>query len=182
MLIRGAVLQMLQSPPSRRSQRNSRAPTPEPLYSDNGAIPLRINSIASKIYEKAAAQPSHPGGRLSVPGECSLLNFMNRHTVTHPSRSTSPRAAKRNQRSLVIAAAAPLRAANPASAAQLLKRAHAESQAGKTASAILDYERAQWLAPHATTIVNQLPSVRAQAGLAASARSPLSRATPCAEL
>ena len=118
------------------------------------------------------------------PGECSLLNSMNRHTVTHPSRSTSPRAARRNRRSLVIAAvalglaaAAPLRAADPGSAAQLLERAHAESQAGQTAPAILDYERAQWLAPHATTIANQLASVRAQAGLAAPERSPLSRAT-----
>ena len=118
------------------------------------------------------------------PGECSLLNSMNRHTVTHPSRSTLPKAAKRNWRSLVIAAialglaaAAPLRAADPGSAAQLLERAHAESQAGKTAPAILNYERAQWLAPRATTIANQLASVRAQAGLAAPERPPLSRAT-----
>ena len=70
-----------------------------------------------------------------------------------------------------------LRAADPGSAAQLLERAHAESQARQTAPAILDYERAQWLAPHATTIANQLASVRAQAGLAAPERSPLSRAT-----
>jgi len=118
------------------------------------------------------------------PGEFSLLNSMNRHTATHPSLSTSPRAAERNRRSLVVAAialglaaAAPSRAADPGSAAQLVERAHAESQAGQTAPAILDYERAQWLAPHATTIANQLASVRAQAGLATPERSTLSRAT-----
>jgi len=125
-----------------------------------------------------------PGDDYPSPGECSLLNSMNRHTVTHPSQSTSPRAAKPNRRSLLIAAivlgvaaAAPLHAANPDSAAQLLVRAHAESKAGQTAAAILDYERAQWLAPHATTIANQLASVRAQAGLATPERSTLSRAT-----
>jgi len=112
-----------------------------------------------------------PGDDYPSPGECSLLNSMNRHTVTHPSQSTSPRAAKPNRRSLLIAAivlgvaaAAPLHAANPDSA-------------GQTAAAILDYERAQWLAPHATTIANQLASVRAQAGLATPERSTLSRAT-----
>jgi hypothetical protein len=125
-----------------------------------------------------------PGDDYPFPGECSLLNSMNRHTPTHPSRSTSPGAAKRNRRSLLIAAialglaaAAPLRAADPGSAAHLLERAHAESQAGKTAPAILDYERAQWLAPHDANISTQLANVRAQAGLAAPAPTPLARAT-----
>jgi hypothetical protein len=125
------------------------------------------------------------------PGERSLLNSMKRRTVSHPSRSTSKSAPKRKRRrSLAIAAlalsltaAAPLRAAppenatTPANAAQLLDRAQAESKAGQTAPAILDYERAEWLAPHNAAISDQLTNLRAQAGLAAPAPTPLSRAT-----
>jgi len=125
------------------------------------------------------------------PGERSVLNSMNRRTTAHPSRSTSQKAAKRKRRrSLVIAAvalglaaAAPLRAADPGAAAvpgnaaQLMERARAESQAGQTAPAILDFERAQWLAPHDAAIANQLATVRAQTGLAAPEGAPLSRAT-----
>jgi hypothetical protein len=118
------------------------------------------------------------------PGERSLLHSMKRRTVAHPGRSSSQKTPKRKRkRSLAIAAlalsfaaAAPSLAA-PESAAQLLDRAHAESRAGQTAPAVLDYERAAWLAPHNAAIADQLATVRAQAGLAAPEPTPLSRAT-----
>jgi hypothetical protein len=130
-----------------------------------------------------------PNSRLPVndhpsPGERSLLNPMKR-TVAHPSRAAAQKARKhKRRRALAFAAvavglalSAPLRAAEPGNAAQLVERAHAESQAGQTAQAILDYERAEWLAPHDAAIASQLANVRAQAGLAAPERGPLSRAT-----
>jgi hypothetical protein len=63
------------------------------------------------------------------------------------------------------------------SAAQLLDRARAESRAGQIAPAIIDGERAQWLAPHSSAITDQLASLRAQAGLPAPKHTPVSRVT-----
>ena len=135
--------------------------------------------------KKPQPNPRHPMDGFLSPGERSVLHSMKRRTVAHPSRSTPPKAVRRRQRRALaiaaiafgLAAAAPLNAAVPDSAAQLLERARAESQAGRTALAILDCERALWLAPQDAAIANQLASVRAQAGLAAPERSPLSRAT-----
>jgi len=135
--------------------------------------------------KKPQRNPRIPMEDYLSPGERSLFNSMKRRTVPHPSRSAHHKAAKRNRRrslaiaavALALAAGAPLRAAVPDSAAQFLKRAQAEAQAGQTAPAILDYERAQWLAPRDTTIASRLAAVRAQAGLATPKAAPLSRAT-----
>jgi hypothetical protein len=141
--------------------------------------------------KKPQSNPRTSADDYLSPGERSLLNSMKRHTVPHPSRSIYKGAPKRkHRRSLAIAAFAlslaavtPLRAmqpdsaAAPANAAQLLDRAQAESKAGQTAPAILDYERAQWLAPHNEAISNQLANLRAQTGLTAPAQTPLYRAT-----
>ena len=134
---------------------------------------------------KPQSNPRAPVEDYLSPGERSLLTSMKRRTVPHPERSASQKSRKRKrQHALAIAAmalgliaAGPLRAAEPGHAAQLLERAHAEAQAGRTGPAILDYERAQWLAPHDAAIASQLANVRAQAGLPAPRTTPLRRAT-----
>jgi hypothetical protein len=61
------------------------------------------------------------------------------------------------------------------SAPALFNRANAEARAGKTALAVVDYERAKFLAPNDANITANLQAVRDRAGLPSTAESRLQK-------